>query len=297
MTNHVQLRYILGHVAPTVLILETSQSGNNTLMEKEEKATQKRSTFRNVRDGFRLIYKVQGFYKFFRAMFIGAVYSVINSILSDILGELVFMHALLKPLAWACSSALLCELHLIFTCATISAQHVPFSSLRRKPGQGRWKRLAIPAFLFGLSQAIMGQIYDVVAMALISKDNTLSSTRAIKDTLAVIMMLSVRFLLLLPTQMTLTLAEASFLPAEIETMVPVPAKGRGWRIGELVDEQRPLTGFKAFAGVLQHLGTAKYWWLVGLHAKKCFVQILFEAAILLCIGVSVVLGIHLEEED
>lgn len=261
-------------------------------MEKEERTIQKRSTFRNVKDAFRLIYRVQGLYKFFRAMFIGTVYSLISCLLTDMLVELAFTHELLRPLASAFSSALLSELHMLFTCATISAQHVPFSTLWRNPGQSRWKKLAIPAFLFGLSQAIMGQLYDFVSMAFVSEEKTSPSTRAIREALAVIMMLAIRFLVLLPTYMTLTLAEASFLPAEIETMVPFPEKERGWRIGELVGEKNPSTGFKAFTGALQHLGTAKYWWLVELHAKKCFVQIVFEASILFCITMPLVCGLY-----
>lgn len=135
-------------------------------------------------------------------MVVGLVYLLVTVLISNLLASLVFRHELLRPLAYACPSVLLCEVHLVFTCATVSAQRVPFRSLRRKPGQGRWKKLAIPALLYGLSQALMGQLYDFVEMALIPPEETYTSKCAAAEVFAVMAMLAFRFVALLPTHIT-----------------------------------------------------------------------------------------------
>jgi hypothetical protein len=258
------------------LILEASQQ-DEAMKEKGETTFKQWPTFRNVQDAFRLIYRAQGLYTFIRAMFAGVVYFWMHTTVSGILDFFLFRHSLLEPLSHACASAILCGIHFRFTCATISAQRIPFLSLSKISGQNRWKTLAIPAFLYGLTQGMMKQLYDFVAMALIdSEAETHTAMRAVAEVLAVVIMFAFRFILLIPTHITLTLAEAKFLPAEIETVAPSRTKERGLKIGELFGDQKPSTGLKAFTGALSHFGTPMYLWLIELHLKKCFVQILLE---------------------
>lgn len=251
------------------------------MSEKSGRVIKQRASFRNVGDSFRLIYRAQGLYTFIRALVVGSIHLWATSSITGMLQWLLFRHELLKPLAYACSSAILCELHLVFTCATISAQRVPFLSLSRKSGQNRWKHLAIPALLYGLSQALLEQLYDFVAMAITPLEGeTYTSIRAAAEVLAVVIMLGFRFLALLPTYITLTLVEAKFLSPEIETVIPSSIKVRGLKIGELTDDQKPPSGLEAFTSVLKPLGTARYLQLVELHLKKCFAQIVLEAALM-----------------
>ncbi|KAJ5212769.1 uncharacterized protein N7498_004415 [Penicillium cinerascens] len=229
------LRYILGHVAPTLLILQVYQE-DKTISEKTESKIRQHSSFRNVGDSFRLIYRAQGLYTFMRTMVVGL--------------------------------------------------RVPFLSLRRKPGQNRWQKLAIPAFLYGLSQALMDQLYDFVEMALISPEDTYTKKRAAAEVLAVMIMLAFRLVALLPTYITLVLAETTFLSPEIDTIVPSPTKERGLKIGELVGEKKPPAGLEAFTNALRPFGTTKYLYLIELHLKKCFAQIILEFSLIYSILVS-----------
>lgn len=133
----------------------------------------------------------------------------------------------------------------------------------------------------------MLQLYDFIAMALISEGEKHASMRAVQEVLAVMFMFAIRLVVIIPIHITLTLAEAAFLSADIETVVPSPTKERGLTIGELIGEKKPSTGLEAFTGVLKPFGTAKYLWLIELHLKKCFVQIVLEVVIIFTILVSI----------
>jgi hypothetical protein len=147
------------------LILQLSQQ-DEAAPEKSEKVIKQRANFRNVGDIFRFIYRAQDLYTFVRALVIGSIYGLATSAVTGTLKWILFRHELFTPLAYACSCAILCQLHLVFTCATVSAKHIPFRSLWRNTGQNRWKHLVIPALLYGLSRASMEQLYDIVTMAI-----------------------------------------------------------------------------------------------------------------------------------
>ncbi|KAJ5769317.1 hypothetical protein N7520_003876 [Penicillium odoratum] len=169
------------------------------------------------------------------------------------------------------------------------------SILHRKSGENRWKHLAIPAFLYGLLQALMDQLYDFLALAIFTDGESYTGTRAAAEVLAVIIMLAFRFLALLPTHIALTLAEAKFLSPEIKTVVPSSTKERGLKIGELTGDQKPPSGLAAWTSALEHLGTSRYLQLIELHLKKCFVQIGLEVAIIAFI-MAVTHIMHHEDE-
>jgi hypothetical protein len=296
VTDQDQLRYILGHVAPTLLILQVSQQ-KEQLPEKTEGTSEQRCNFRNVRDSFRLIYQAQGLYTVIRGIVIGFVCWSVNSFVRAFLASLIFRHKWLKPLSHACSSALLSGFHLVFTCATVSARGVPFRSLLRRSGQNRWKKLAIPAFLCGLSQAIMGKLFDFVEMALLSPEDRHTSKRATAEVLAVMVMLGFRLLAVIPTYITLVQAELAFLAPELETAVPSPTKERGLNIGELIGEKKPPVGFAAFANISRSFGTATFLYLIELHLKKCAVHIVVELSLFsLFTGVALASGGYLKAE-
>lgn len=127
---------------------------------KTKIAHEPRATFGNIRDSLRLIYQAQNPYTFFRAFSIGLFQFLLTGAVAELLERVVFPEVdILRPLAYAISSALLCELHLVFTCAIVSAEPVPFRSLLREPGQNRWKHLAIPVFWYGFSLSWMEILY------------------------------------------------------------------------------------------------------------------------------------------
>jgi hypothetical protein len=123
----------------------------------------------------------------------------------------------------------------------------------------------------------MEQLYDIVTMAITrQEDEHYTSIWAAAELLAVITMLSFRFLALLPTYITLTLAEPQFLPPEMETVVPSSTKERGLKISELTGDWKLPSGLEAFTSALKPLGTARYIQLIKLHLKKCLAQIVLE---------------------
>ncbi|CAG8224448.1 unnamed protein product [Penicillium salamii] len=276
------LRYILGNVAPTLLILETPLQGKAAA--EEAGRVQRRSTFRNVRETFRLVRKAQGFY-FIRALIVGFLYTCTEVSIATILEWHLFRTEVLRPLASAISCGLLCELHLLFMYATISGQPISFKAvLKKTPGQHRWKRLVVPALMYGFAETTMTQICDFVNIAVLGPEKVPGSSRAGAEVLAVVLTLAFRLLVLLPAQITRTLAEAAFLAPHIETIIPFPTKDRGLKIGELVSGDKPSTGFAALTDVFKPVGTPKYLWLIELHLKKCFLQIVLGSVFLfLCI--------------
>lgn len=205
-----------------------------------------------------------------------------------ILGATVLRHRLLEPFAYAISSVLLCELHLIWTCTTISAVQLPLQSLFMHADTRKRRILAAPAFLYGILRALMYQVLDFMEWSsdTFSKEQVYPgiSVWASAEVLAVIVLLGLRVLALLPASIMLTLTEASVLPGTLETVIPSPEKRRGAVIGELLGGPLNLS---TFIGVLKLFDISRVLWLVELHPKKCFIRIVFELLTLSLLPVAI----------
>lgn len=253
-------------------------------------------TFGNIRDSLRLIYQAQSPYTFFRAFSIGLFQFLLTGAVAELLQRVVFSEAeILRPFAYAISSALLCELHLVFTCAIVSVEPVPFRSLLREPGQNRWKHLAIPAFWYGFSLSWMEILYDIAAVAVadnlapLEKKNDIGTWVA-AAVLIVIIMLVFHLLVVLPTYIKLTLAEIRFLPANTQTIGISSSKDR-LRIWELVGDQKPLAPLGASSNSLKPSRMDISRQLIVLHLKKAFVYLVPEIAFYLIIYVALLMGL------
>lgn len=157
--------------------------------------------------------------------------------------------------------------------------------------------LAIPAFSYGLSEAIMGKLFDFVEMALLSPEARYTSKRATAEVLAVMVMLGFRLLAVIPTYITLVQAELAFLAPELETAVPSPTKQRGLNIEDLIGKNKPPVGFAALANISRSFGRATFLYMIELHLKKCAVHIVVELSLFsLLIGVAIASGGYLEAE-
>lgn len=78
-------------------------------------------------------------------------------------GTTVFRYKLLNPLAYAISSVLLSEFHLIWTCATISAVRLPLRFLFIQADTRNWSSLAAPASIYGIFRVLVYyQLLDFV---------------------------------------------------------------------------------------------------------------------------------------
>lgn len=103
-----------------------------------------------------------------------------------------------------------------------------------------------------------------------------TSSRAGFQVLEVIAMLAFRILGLLPASIALTLAEAKQLPANLETVIPSLTKKRGATISEIFQGERAPEGPAAFGSAFKGIRIPQLIWLLELHLKKCFVQLVFE---------------------
>ena len=271
-----KVRYLLGHVVAISLILEIARR-DRAFSDQERGHNKWPLTFRSIYKSIRQIYDTQSLYTFSRALVIGLVYQVTHYAIRACLEIAIFRHELLKPLVYVCSSVLLCKLHLIWTCATISAHSLRLLSLTENADQRKWTHLAVPSFTYGICQALMYEAQSLIQGSMISPGEGMSiSTRAGAETFAVIIMLAFRLIGLLPASITLILTEASLLPGKLETIIPSPAKNRGSTIAELRGGDKIPPGLAAFTSSLKAFGVPQFLWLIELHLKKCFVQIAIE---------------------
>lgn len=208
---------------------------------------------------------------------IGLVYQATHYAIRACLDIAIVRHELLKPFAYACSSVLLCKLHLIWTYATISAHPLRVLSLTDHADQRKWTHLAVPSLTYGICQALMYEGQSLIQGSMIPSGDEMSiSRRARAEILAVIIMLAFRLMGLLPTSITLILTEASLLPGKLETIIPSLTKNRGSTIAELRGGGKIPLGIAAFTSALKAVGMPQFLWLIELHLKKCFVQIAIE---------------------
>lgn len=270
-------RYLLGHVAATLLILEISRK--DAVHSNQETGDENEPlNFRYVSKAIRLIFGTQNLYEQTRALVVAAVYQIAHDAIGACLKVAIFRHELLRPFAYACSSVLLCELHLLWTCATISAYR-PQLHAKNTTDQRTWRRLAGPSFMYGICQALMQQVQGLAERSMVPSVDEVqipTSKRASFEIFVVIIVLSIRILGLVPASVTLILTEASLLPGNLETIIPSPTKQRGSTIAELLGGRKIRPGFGAVSSALHAFGVPQYLWLLELHLKKCLIQLIIE---------------------
>lgn len=160
------------------------------------------------------------------------------------------------------------------------------------------KHLAMPAFFYGLTLGLMEQLYDFIVMVIgFDHHGDYTSIRALAEVFAVMMMLSLRLVALFPTQITLTLAEVKLMSPEIETIIPSPSKECGLKVGELIGDQKPPAAFEAFSNFFKPLRTVMYLQLIGLHLKKCLLQIIVEIVFITVFFGAMYLELFVPDED
>lgn len=273
-----QVRYILGHSVATLLILESSRA-DAVYLRHECRDSKQHPVFRNIFHAVRLIYRNQGVCLLSRGLGIAVTYELAHCTVEIILGATVFRYRLLRPFAYAISSVLLCQLHLVWTCTTISAVRLPLRSLFMQADTRKWRSLTAPAFIYGILRALMYQVLDFMEWSDTSSKEQVYpriSMRASAEVLAVILLLALRVLALLPASTILTLTEASLLPGTLETVIPSSEKRRGAVIVELLGGTKIPLGLSTFIGALRPFDISRVLWLVELHLKKCLIQIVFE---------------------
>lgn len=285
-----QVRYVLGHSVATLLILESSRADGGYFRQHECQDSKRHPIFRNIFHAVRLIYRNQGVCLFSRGLGIAVIYELAHCTVEIILSATVFRHRLLRPFAYAIPSVLLCQLHLVWTCTTISAVRLPLRSLLMQANTRKWRNLAAPIFIYGILRALMYQVLDFMEWSdTFTKEQVYPgiNVRASAEVLAGIFLLALRVLALLPASIILTLTEASLLPGTLETIIPSPEKRRGAVIVELLGGTKIPLDLSTFIGALRPFDVSRVLWLVELHLKKCLVQIVFELLALSLLRVAI----------
>ncbi|KAI9728108.1 MAG: hypothetical protein M1834_007824 [Cirrosporium novae-zelandiae] len=276
-----KIHYVLGHVVSSMLMLESVQvhetAKNSIVVDKLH--VKQVPVSRKVVDALYFLYHAGGIRMFCKGLDAAIIYHLAQDSVASLLETLVFRHAFLKPVAYLTSSALLAELHLHWTHATILATSSTRAYFRLRHDKERWKILAVPALVYGTAELLMNNMppYVRTFTTFLAESNSPVETGArtvvFTETLTAFIMLALRFLVPLPASITLTLIETSFLGTTKDTMVPFAKKRLSARTAELFSDQDIPVNFEA-ARKLVHVST--YLWLFELHIKKCLIHFSVE---------------------
>lgn len=283
----ILLRYVLEHAVATLLVIEGHKADGVALDHRDQKSSRRRPIFRYVSDAIRLIYRTQGVYCLARGLGAGFIYYLAHFVVRSVLSKTVFSHIVLRPVGYAVTSVLLCELHLKWTRTTISVRQQPPRPSDMQPVTGKKRRLALPAFLYGMFYALMYEMQGFMEGPDISTGQVDSDigVRPSVDIFTVILMFTLRVFGLLPATIALTLTEASLLPQTVETVISSSTKERGATIGELLGGEGVSSTYAIFMGALRPCGRRQLLWLVELHLKNCLIRIVLEMVFLILLGV------------
>ncbi|RJE22467.1 hypothetical protein PHISCL_05199 [Aspergillus sclerotialis] len=277
--QHQKIRYTLGHVFASILILESAKAHNTSSTESNN--ARKSPTSRNLLSMSSLLYRTRGIRIFLSGLPAAITYNVAQYLIANSLLTLIFGDGLLNPVAEVLSSVLLSELHLHWTQATILAKPAKLTKLRHS--KRRWKALAIPSLALAAAKVLMGSIpgYMHKATRIFAEGSDASAELSVAhlvstEVLAALLVLAIRLFVFLPASAVLEYVEVSFLARTDETVVPCLQKKRGAKVAELLEFENMPLDFGAAHRVVRFSTCI---WLLGLHLKKC--------AVVFCVDLTV----------
>lgn len=201
----------------------------------------------------------------------GIIYQMARYTISLCLEEAMLGREWLSPLAYAISSVLLSELHLMWTRITISGPQLSLQHIWMRPSFKRWKHLVVPTFANSIARGLMHQVLRQFSTSHVGEQ---ANIVAAKEVLAIVLMLGFHVLAVVPTSISLVLTEASVLPKTTKTVIPLPVKNREATVAEL------LGGKEAAPFIHSRFYISQILWLMELHFKKSFIQTVFELVML-----------------
>ncbi|KAE8320456.1 hypothetical protein BDV39DRAFT_41794 [Aspergillus sergii] len=257
------IRYIIGHVLMSILILETVEKQADAFELGDKKpAPSSRQLLRTSA----ILYRSGGVRLLLNGIGSACTYWAMHISVAKVSTTL-----LPSPAAHILASVLLAETHFLWTARTI----LPHDQLRFMSNPGdrrRWKVLMLPTFFYAAAETLMIHVPALFSSITPPPDEeaTIAGLLYIvrSDILVSGLMLSAQLFLLLPSYMVLILVQASLLPPTCETLVFSPSRQqRGRRLGEIFSavNQRPLQAQEA----AQMIGMG---WLLScleLHGKMC----------------------------
>lgn len=173
----------------------------------------------SIRKTIRHLHTVGGFTARWRGLGISMVYHLAHSLISNFIFSFVHPFAWVQVLAYVASSVLLARIHMTWTHVIISK---PSSKpwFRRVAGDRKtWRTLVLPSAVYATAQmATIGLPF--LAFVIFTSGPADAQQQCIGVMVGGLIMLALSVLILLPASVTLTRIEASFLPADEDTIVP-----------------------------------------------------------------------------
>ncbi|KGO65552.1 hypothetical protein PITC_018700 [Penicillium italicum] len=255
------IRYVIGHVLMSILILETveKQANGTELGNKEPPSS--RQLFRTIAT----FYRKGGLRLLFNGIGSACTYWAMHSSVAKLSSIL-----LPSPVAYIIASVLLAETRFFWTARII----LPRDQLHLVPkprDRQRWKALVIPTLVYAMADAVMMYVPALFDSDLVPSDEVVAiaglSCIVGSDILIAGFMLFAHLFLLLPSYIVLILVQASLLPPACETLVSTSRQQqRGRRVGDIFEVNGgPLRAQEA----VRMVGVAPLLWCLELHGKMC----------------------------
>ncbi|KAE8133559.1 hypothetical protein BDV38DRAFT_257964 [Aspergillus pseudotamarii] len=259
------IRYIIGRVLMSILILETveKQADASELGDKKP-APSSRQLLRTSA----ILYRTGGVRLLLNGIGSACTYWTMHISVAKLSTTL-----LPSPAAHILASVLLAETHFLWTARTI----LPRNQLRfvSNPGdRQRWKALVLPTLVYAAAEAVMMHLtalFDSSISPPPDGEVTIAGLLYIvrSDILVSGLMLAAQLFLLLPSYMVLILVQASFLPPTCETLIFNPSRQqhRGRRVGEIFSAVN--RGPRQAQQAVQMIEIGQLLSCLELHGKMC----------------------------
>ncbi|ORY13949.1 hypothetical protein BCR34DRAFT_599548 [Clohesyomyces aquaticus] len=268
------VRYTLGHTLANLLTLASLHIHNG-----REDGGVETPLSRHIVASLRLLYDRDGIRIFCKGLHMAVVYQLAMTAISTLLRFTLFRPEPLRPLARIVSMITLSNLHLSWTRATVLAGHMGRTDRTWGDGSRTWRILVVPAAGHGIASALL----EYVSRSLPESATPVWDIPSISAlaVLHVFMALVIHSLVLAPLSAWLTMVETSCLDPTKETLVYSKEKKRFLSVSAFfVDCNRPPN----FGQFRKHISSRLCFWLLGLHVKKCLVQMILEGSIFAVVG-------------
>ncbi|RDH29268.1 hypothetical protein BDQ94DRAFT_182510 [Aspergillus welwitschiae] len=268
------IRYILGHVLMSILILE-SLDRQATSYDSELRHKRPGPSSRHLTQTIATLYHKGNLHLLLNGIGPACSYWMKHLCARSMLKTALFLPS---PVAYILASVLLAENRFLWTARTILPRDqqpfVPTSSDRQ-----RWKALVPATALHAVVESLMMHLpalFDGDLALPTETEITKSYLSGIvgSDILVSGVMLAAQLLLLFPSFIALILNQASLLPSACETLVSAPVNQgrqqqhhRGRRLGEIFSVFK--TGPLQVQDAVSIIGARHVLWCLELHGKMC----------------------------
>lgn len=273
--NKSQIRYFIGHVLMSLLILETvtvEKQANTSELGDKKLAPSSRHLFRTIA----ILYRTGALGLLLNGIGSACTYWAMHSSAAKLLTAL-----LPSPVANIIASVLFAETRFLWTARTILPrdQKRLVSTSRDRV---RWKALVFPTILYAAAETIMVNVparFDDDLTSLQEQITIAGLSQIVRsDVLISGLMLAAQLFLLFPSYIVLILVQASFLPPNCETLVaPSRPHHRGKRAAEIFSgaSRVPLL----VQEVVQMIGVGPVLYCLELHGKMCLCLVVVTAMV------------------